>query len=504
MWHVHAFPSPDAHTPVPAFEARRSVARGAIRDLLAQAAQEEPDVAQALPLATADLEAPRPLAGDDLPGLEAIGAWASRAAADFNALRPDEPDGTDLLRPIGTDALAWYSGGRPRGVARHDEALCVFPVSGRPEELEIEYRPEQADLARTAELERIFRLPSAMFLDCRLYLGALVHDVRLPLETVGPGGKVGFARVGEIGGGAGVGVARVFRWLGEPPAAPEHDRSWSPRLKAMAARPGANSTFDLRTAGLKSRNAVVVVHGLGACGVSSCFDLELTSSKLAGVYRYEHDTFLDIEDNAEELASLLTRPSPCEDVLIVGHSRGGLVARRAAQIAKPRLRGTKSKRSFRIWTYGAPHQGTPLVTRIERFAGLALLVGAPRVRGMPRPDRVTAAFSYLLGPLRQLPPGVACLAPRHAVLRSISNNVDPYPVRSHAADFDGDGPGYSVGLVGSWFDGRPNDTAVSVESARAAGTRPLTLADCCHSEYFTNAVVRDAIRIYLEKQYEDQ
>jgi hypothetical protein len=90
------------------------------------------------------------------------------------------------------------------------------------------------------------------------------------------------------------------------------------------------------------------------------------------------------------------------------------------------------------------------------------------------------------------------------VLRSISNNLDPYPVRSHAADFDGDGPGYSVGLVGSWFDGRPNDTAVSVESARAAGTRPLTLAGCCHSEYFTNAAVRDAIRMYLEKQYAEQ
>jgi len=342
-----------------------------------------------------------------------------------------------------------------------------------------------------------------MFLDCRLYLGSVVHDVRLPFETVGSGGAVGFARLGR-NVGPGLAIARVFHWLGDPPEAPEQDKSWSPRLKTMTVRPGANSTFDLRTAGLRSRSAVVVVHGLASCGVTSCFDLELTTSKLAGVYRYEHDTFLDIEDNAEELASLLARPSPCEHVLVVGHSRGGLVARRAAQIVKARLRGTKSNRSFRIWTYGTPHQGTPLVTRIERFAGLALLLGSPRVDGLPRPDRVTAAFSYLVGPLKPLPPGVASLAPRHAVLRSIANNLDPYPLRAHGGAADGGARGYSVGLIAPWFDGRPNDTAVSVESARAAGKRPLTVGGCCHTEYFTNAAVRDAVRTYLERQYDDQ
>jgi hypothetical protein len=509
MWQVHAFPRPNHHTPVPTYAAHRVVSRGAIRELLVRAAEEHREVAQAMHLASADLDYPSPFGGNAVPGLEAIGLWAVDAAAAFDALRLGQPDGNDTLRAIGNVAIAWYARGHLRGVAWHDDAVCVFPISGRAEEVEVEYRPEPSDLARTEELERLFQLPSAMFLDCRMYLGSesIVTDLRMALDTMGTAGRMGVAKLREpMATGshiAGAGVGKVFRWLGELPVTPKHDKTWLPRLKAMTAVSGANSTFDLRTTGLKSRNAVVVVHGTTSCGVINCLDLKLKTSTLAAVHRYEHDTFLEIEENAEELASLLSRPSPCEEVLVIAHSRGGLVARRAAQLMRPRPRKSKTKRSFRIWTYGTPHQGTPLVSGISRFGGLAVLIGTMRIDGVPRPDRVTAAFSYLLGPLKQLPPGIACMAPGHTVLRQISNNVDPYPVRAHAAHFDGHGRGFSVGLIKSWFNETPNDTIVSVESALAAGTSPFTLRhSCCHSEYFRQESVQQTINQYLKRRYD--
>ncbi len=72
--------------------------------------------------------------------------------------------------------------------------------------------------------------------------------------------------------------------------------------------------------------------------------------------RYEHDTFMSIDANAQELAELLTaRFDDAEHVLMICHSRGGLVARSASDLVD----GTLASR-LSIHTFGTPHRGTPL------------------------------------------------------------------------------------------------------------------------------------------------
>ena len=138
---------------------------------------------------------------------------------------------------------------------------------------------------------------------------------------------------------------------------------------------------------------VVFVHG----GMSCCFDafadlFRRLASSLCRLgsdadairfLRYEHDTFHPVRVNAERLCTLvqdkLARVSATgqdAELLLVAHSRGGLVARLSSdQLLE---RGIWSDAKLEVFTYGSPHRGTPffesevtlVVDYLIRWAGL--------------------------------------------------------------------------------------------------------------------------------------
>jgi len=81
------------------------------------------------------------------------------------------------------------------------------------------------------------------------------------------------------------------------------------------------------------RRAAVFVHGTLSCCLAHLPRLDRTIPAYPDqeTIRYEHDTFLTIEDNAADLVAEIRRMTASDArVVLVGHSRGGLVARVAA------------------------------------------------------------------------------------------------------------------------------------------------------------------------------
>jgi pimeloyl-ACP methyl ester carboxylesterase len=129
------------------------------------------------------------------------------------------------------------------------------------------------------------------------------------------------------------------------------------RVALRAALPGATG------------RVLVLLHG------SSMNDLQWTraghdhGAALARDHGYtpvylHANTGLHVSTNGRELAGLLEQlvnawPTKVEDVTLVGHSMGGLIARSAVHLAEaPRLRWRKALRA--VVTLGTPHHGAPL------------------------------------------------------------------------------------------------------------------------------------------------
>lgn len=105
-----------------------------------------------------------------------------------------------------------------------------------------------------------------------------------------------------------------------------------------------------------------------------------------------YNTGLHVSTNGRELAGLLERlvdawPVPVDEVLLLGHSMGGLVARSACHAAE--LEGLRWRRSLRaLVCLGTPHHGAPLERAgnwVETLLGVsrysAPLARLGRVRG---------------------------------------------------------------------------------------------------------------------------
>jgi len=151
--------------------------------------------------------------------------------------------------------------------------------------------------------------------------------------------------------------------------------------------------LNARLAAQTNQLYVVFVHG----GLSCCFDafadlfrridsILRTPGPKAGAaafLRFEHDTYHPISVNAERLCALAgDKLSQYSDdgqeaeLLLIAHSRGGLVARLASDILIDR--GLWSKGRLEVFTYGSPHRGTPFfesevtlaVDYLIRFAGI--------------------------------------------------------------------------------------------------------------------------------------
>ena len=226
-------------------------------------------------------------------------------------------------------------------------------------------------------------------------------------------------------------------------------------------------------------------------------------------------------------------------MLIVGHSRGGLVARAAA--------AKLPNREIHVWTFGTPHRGTPLIQAAEGARrivtataalglgmflvptwtmGLLLRMGCKIVSGIPVPDVQTAAWSFFLSD-RKLPEGFSDMAENSPWLRAVDfydpifqrnessaitsarTNKELWPeddgwctgnnfLRTYAGEFDETfsmKTGYTLmtGSADAMFENKANDLVVSTDSA-TLGKNYRILADCTHFDFFDDSTLQSDIK----------
>lgn len=238
---------------------------------------------------------------------------------------------------------------------------------------------------------------------------------RLPFLSPGPpsgraGGIPGLAYssvrtvAGWIGSGLDLALTPIVPLLGERASTPERDtmisvlngvvgdhlkETGNPLAIAMQLRRRGRALVLRRSAlaealPLRSPRVAVLIHGL--CGTDAqwkraAFDYGVALERDHGftpVY-LRYNSGLHISENGEELSGLLETlvkewPAPVEELLLVGHSMGGLVARSAVHHALGRVAideamqspGQKSVDASwtrvvkRIAFLGSPHHGAPL------------------------------------------------------------------------------------------------------------------------------------------------
>lgn len=185
-------------------------------------------------------------------------------------------------------------------------------------------------------------------------------------------------------------------------------------------------------------DAIVFVHGTASCGMVSLkdlFSLAVEGFSVPGpVYRYEHDTYLPITDNSHELVELiLDRIRVRRRLLIVAHSRGGLVAVDAAlQLAE---RGFGAEVS--VCTLGTPFRGTPLVAFGKKALNVLAKIGEEIATSVPIPvlSALAKAFFYVVES-PTLPRGVMAMHEEAEGLAYLKRAAEDVALRSWASAFD--------------------------------------------------------------------
>jgi pimeloyl-ACP methyl ester carboxylesterase len=251
-----------------------------------------------------------------------------------------------------------------------------------------------------------------------------------------------------------------------------------PRLDVAAANPG-----------YQADRLLIAVHGTMSTAVPMATALYPRRHRGWKMCRFEHDTWLRVADNAALLADLIQQLAP-QHVVLIAHSRGGLVARHAVE----RLEGTDF--DVKTITLGTPHKGTPIVAGARgMLLGFASLMGA--ARAVPGSSIVMDAHTRLAGLLLkgELPAGLRAMDPDgdyvslvgHRPLKAtwtFGGKVDPEEPAER----------FSIAALGGFanaaFSGEANDLVVSQTSAHGYGSQPEDL-DCDHFSYFEQgAVVR--------------
>lgn len=225
------------------------------------------------------------------------------------------------------------------------------------------------------------------------------------------------------------------------------------------------------------------------------------------VWRFEHDTFLEVGRNIDDLiealqAQVIGRRREGRLVLLA-HSRGGVVARFALPELKDRWPGW----DFQALTAGSPHLGTDVFERLgQRWVGLAgavgLLSGALREVG----SRSTLAKLKNLerGMAGDIPPGFRDLLPANVLERA---ERYPWPEgqivtwgsqwrAEVAADWRPEMWHRLIeGFAGFEADG---DGMIPLDSAKH-GQQAHDASPVFHTEYFAHPDTAAQIRAQLER-----
>jgi len=430
---------------------------------------------------------------------DAVQRWSAQAEAesrDFNAVRDRFVSLTD------TDhALGYFSSpgtrdpAHPDAVVWHAHTLVVVSVPEGVEQIDLEYRPEPRDAARLESLTARFRTSAHVvetILDARTCRGTdseLIDHFRAMRAR-------GHGFFTSIRGTADMLVGRILNRVTTLEPAPPEDMTFQPRLRAMERewRELSRACPDIGSLSYTHEHdtAMVFIHGTLSCGLQSLKDLFPTAAPPVPVYRFEHDTFLRVSANGRELASLIAKYIKTKRLVLVAHSRGGLVGRvTLASLPEHDFAG-----ETHLLTFGTPHQGTPLVRIAKGILNLLLKVGSQIVDGIPFMTPVVAAASSVYD-VSSLPDGIAIMEESAETLELLNHGPSLPNVRSWGGIFDPhkgeSGFGFDIEntLIGA-MRGTAHDLVVPTQSARAYGVAGPDLS-CSHVRFFAQAAVRSAI-----------
>jgi pimeloyl-ACP methyl ester carboxylesterase len=215
-------------------------------------------------------------------------------------------------------------------------------------------------------------------------------------------------------------------------------------------------------------------------------------------YRYEHDTFVPVNKNASELVALIDERLPDRPVLLICHSRGGLVGRRVAATLLRRKRAPM----ISVVTLGTPHLGTEAANAWWLGSGLYVIGNLYYYEAEAAghdPDPGSVARGYL--PSLYPPAGIEALRPGSEFLLGLKElEANTGHVVAYGGEFDPTSSGgiASIGAVfvaafGSGLVGEPNDIVVPTASATATANGQVLQDSCSHFVYFANQEVLQAL-----------
>jgi hypothetical protein len=226
----------------------------------------------------------------------------------------------------------------------------------------------------------------------------------------------------------------------------------------------------------------VFVHGTASCSLQHLPDIVPV---LGRVVRYEHDTYHPLDENSTELYELIQQKLPHAKIQLVGHSRGGVVARGAVE------KLGFSGRHCDVITFGTPHAGSELVAAGSRLLDQRVLPAfiqsasgvATRLR--PHAESSTDVVIKELCHHRSLPIGWREMAQNSEAIRAIHRTPRPNRVETVGSSYRPNlaNASSSQHFLNGFIDG-PNDGVISFKSARAKSTPTLGNLRCVHSNYF--------------------
>ena len=390
-------------------------------------------------------------------------------------------------RPInatGSAVLSARRGEEVIGAMVYGIDSFVVPVPVGTSFIDVRYRPdgtsganEQEEIrSRLAEL--IDDEPVQQLLLWRLYLGSntISIDGATPAES---GRHSILARVTrQTGFLVGRIVYSVSRLVGRDANDPTaHRRRMKLELNNQAT---ADACMDIRTVDDGAvTDAVIAIHGTMACAISLAAACRPEIRPDVPILRFEHDTWLPIHHNVNELVQEIKRVG-CKNLLFVAHSRGGLVARHTAEMLA-------STGEFRIrhLTLGSPFLGTPIADAVNvGLLGTRVLLGGLRALGGTVVDSATRIAGLMIR--AQLPRGIEAMREDSTYLsgfnfRQLENTIALSGSVDLTGGNDSYGLSFGLGFALSVF-GEANDLIVAASSS-SGGLDGIINVSCDHFSY---------------------
>jgi (2Fe-2S) ferredoxin len=361
-----------------------------------------------------DAEAPEQMSGTmqhhldaihgTLPGVDPITVWAEDAAASDEEADLDGVVAAIDLPSSAVGLLYIPNDGQPGCMAWHEHAFAVVRIPGGLDRVLVVYgesHDARVDRAAADAFVRSHAMagepPSDHVMETSIEWFGFFGDNTIASsgsDGVPSPGRTGTTVEIETGGLPGVLALRAWQWLGSPLRRPRHDPLFQARLaNQLRHLNGSPATPEVGDVAVWPSPTAVWIHGTVSCGLASDRYLDgLLPPPNQALLRYEHDTFLSIEKNVEDLARIISERAPAklEQLLLVGHSRGGLVARGTANKLATRLPDFP----VRVLTLGTPHLGTPIVNTAHR--ALRALVGITTFGISQLPDPASMLLKYVL------------------------------------------------------------------------------------------------------------